>query len=97
MTERDEAWRPDDRETSSDVNRRVRRFMDWLVTQDAERVVVVSHGVWIECLLRNLGAFADGQRVYNTDAYAMKLHTKDGVFQRASEIGQIHSSIHTGY
>lgn len=93
MAEQDEAWSPTKRETLQDVERRIGRFWNWIVSERVDRVVVVSHGVWIECLLRKLGALPDGQRVYNTDAYAMKIHSKDGTFLRASEIGRIYSGM----
>jgi broad specificity phosphatase PhoE len=110
MSETDEAWTAHYRETLQDINRRIERFLGWLVSlpqmdhhheQEQSIVVVVSHGVWMECLLRKFDALADGQRVYNTDAYALRLHScvddndNDGqlVVVRASQIEQIHSSI----
>jgi broad specificity phosphatase PhoE len=94
MTELDEAWSSTQRETIGDVERRIGRFLDWLVSLPYQRIVVVSHGVWMECLLRQFNALPNGQRVFNTDAYAMKLHhTIDSKFTGASHIEQIYSSV----
>jgi broad specificity phosphatase PhoE len=111
MSETDEAWSVDYRETLQDIDRRIERFLNWLVSlpqmdhhdhheqEQQSFVVVVSHGVWMECLLRKFDALANGQRVYNTDAYALRLHScvddSNGqlVVVRASHIEQIHSSI----
>jgi broad specificity phosphatase PhoE len=85
MTEQDEAWTVDRRETLSDVNRRIDHFFDWLLfvampwSSNNGVAVVVSHGVWIECLLRRFsGALSDGLRVHNADAYALRLEFLDG-------------------
>jgi broad specificity phosphatase PhoE len=89
MTEQDEAWTPHRRETLSDVNRRIDHFFDWLLlvsmlpssslsSNNGVVVVVISHGVWIECLLRRfVGALPDGRRVHNADAYAIRLELLD--------------------
>jgi hypothetical protein len=88
MTEQDEAWTVDRRETLSDVNRRIDHFFDWLLfvsmlpssssSYSNGVVVVISHGVWIECLLRRfVGALPEGRRVHNADAFALRLELLD--------------------
>ena len=99
MTEHDDAWKSDRRETWDDIGLRVHRFLEWLVVQPqpqhlaraADNVVVVSHGVWIETLLRNHAPDLLGRdrRVYNTDAFACECVSANGVFVRIQNVRQI--------
>jgi broad specificity phosphatase PhoE len=107
MSEMDETWTAHNRETLQDIDRRIDRFLDWLVfslpqldhhheQQQQSVVAVVSHGVWMECLLRKFDALPNGQRVHNTDAYALRLFScvdNGQLVVRASQIEQIHSSV----
>jgi Histidine phosphatase superfamily (branch 1) len=51
MTEDDEAWKPDQRETINDVQRRATQFLELIVNRSESIIIVVSHGVFIETLL----------------------------------------------
>ncbi len=66
MTEQDEAWRSDKRESLSEVQHRIDRFLVWLSWNQVHHYVksgdtnnniqqgpylIVSHGVWIESML----------------------------------------------
>jgi broad specificity phosphatase PhoE len=85
MTEEDEQWKADQRETWDDILRRIDHFLDWLVLRREENVVVVSHGVWIEHLFRTKcpELLHNGQRrVHNLDAFACECVSLDGKFQR---------------
>jgi broad specificity phosphatase PhoE len=85
MTEEDEQWKPDRRETWDDILRRIDRFLDWLVLRREDNVVVVSHGVWIEHLFRTKypELLENGRRrVHNLDAFACECVSLDGKFQR---------------
>lgn len=99
MTESDEAWTEDRRETWDDIAGRVRRFLAWLVAwrQSADNVVVVSHGVWIETLLHlqapNVLGRSD-RRVHNTDAYACECVSTGGSFLRLQNNHQIRGQQH---
>lgn len=73
MTEHDNAWSPNRRETYIDVRRRVHNFFNWLSLQPHNCIAVVSHGVWMECALMEYcpEVLDNGQkRVYNCDVYA---------------------------
>lgn len=92
MTEQDDAWRMDWRETWDDVRDRVRYFVEiWLVQQPQNNIVVVSHGVWIEALLRQyVPRFLEGgKRVYNSDAYACQCVSRNNTFIRMEYVQQI--------
>ena len=94
MTESDDLWRVDRRERWDEVGLRVRRFLAWLVLPQhyaTDNVVVVSHGVWIEALLRSHAPDALGhdQRVYNTDAFACECVSTNGAFVRIQNVRQI--------
>ena len=107
MTEHDDAWRGDRRETWDDIRVRVHRFLAWLVVQHysdprpqshhvnaaaaAVVIVVVSHGVWIETLLRKYAPDVLGRdkRVYNTDAFACDVVSTNAVFVRIQNVQQI--------
>ncbi len=92
MTETDEAWKSYHRESWNDVKQRVDQFLAWLVQQPQTNVVVVSHGVWIETLLRTYAAtvLGDERRVYNTDALACHcVSSNRGEFLRLRTVQQI--------
>mmetsp|Transcript_34751 Transcript_34751/g.83093 ORF Transcript_34751/g.83093 Transcript_34751/m.83093 type:complete len:273 (-) Transcript_34751:106-924(-) len=72
ITEDDTDWRPDRREDIDDVARRVNSFLQWLVMQPHENVLIVTHGVWMEVCFRLLCPEAidfGRKRVYNCDVY----------------------------
>jgi broad specificity phosphatase PhoE len=84
MTEQDEQWKPDQRETWDDILRRIDLFLDWLVLRREDNVVVVSHGVWIEHLFRTKYPellHHGHRRVHNLDAFACECVSVDGKFQ----------------
>lgn len=82
MTEHDDDWKVDHRENFAEVDARVDRFLSWLVRRSEARVVVVTHGVWMESLFRVhcSTALSENQRVHNCDAFACEIVSKDGVF-----------------
>lgn len=102
MTEEDEAWKPDIRETIHDLNKRIDGFLMWLSwnqllhsisysnngqkkdmkdhqeQKQQQNLLVVTHGVWMECLFRKLKPEIlehDGKkrRVHNCDLYRLDL------------------------
>eukprot|EP00553_Chaetoceros_curvisetus_P001226 CAMPEP_0204619500 /NCGR_PEP_ID=MMETSP0717-20131115/5859_1 /ASSEMBLY_ACC=CAM_ASM_000666 /TAXON_ID=230516 /ORGANISM="Chaetoceros curvisetus" /LENGTH=174 /DNA_ID=CAMNT_0051633515 /DNA_START=32 /DNA_END=553 /DNA_ORIENTATION=+ len=88
MTEEDEAWRPDKRESLSEVRHRIDRFLVWLSWNQVHYVnngntsndvqgpfLVVSHGVWMESMLgKYCPSLLEGdKRVYNCDIYRATL------------------------
>jgi broad specificity phosphatase PhoE len=52
MPNEDEAWKLTERESIPDVVHRVNQFLQRLICRAETNIVVVSHGVWIECCLR---------------------------------------------
>ena len=74
MTEYDDAWRPDQREMIEDVQARVSKFLEFIVSRSESFIVIVSHGVFIETLLNTYCPQAlqyGQQRVYNCDMYCV--------------------------
>eukprot|EP00957_Ditylum_brightwellii_P003390 257223-Ditylum_brightwellii.AAC.1 len=73
MSENDDCWKPDKRESWNDVIERVDDFFHWLSTRPEKVVVIISHGIWIETVLRWFCPSALGsdgkRRVYNADVY----------------------------
>lgn len=85
LSEEDEAWKSDKRETIENVEYRVDHFLKWLswnqlVSADKSTgtnanvescaTLAVSHGVWMECLLRKYcPSIMEGgtRRVHNCD------------------------------
>ena len=67
MTEDDEAWNPNERESFKDLNKRIDNFLLWVswnqLLHDTNKstlseksdgkhhLLVVSHSLWIECML----------------------------------------------
>lgn len=72
MSEVDTWWRVEQREKYPELQERTQRFLDWLKNRPEQNIVVVSHGVWIECLLKR---FLGERRVYNTDSFACLLRS----------------------
>lgn len=92
MSESDEWWRPNKRESWDDIHRRVRSFLNWLVRRSEENIVVVSHGVWIEsCLVEQLKQDG-GRRVYNCDAFACEAVSLGSTFVRFENVRRIHGT-----
>ena len=65
MTEDDEAWNPNERESFKDLNSRIDNFLVWVSwngllennksilnekKDEKQHLLVVSHSLWIECL-----------------------------------------------
>lgn len=92
MTEHDEAWNPDKRESFGDLYKRINNFLHWLSwnelmrskridhrdieqSTDQQKLLVVSHGVWIECLFHHYKpeVLSGGKRVHNCDLYCVNL------------------------
>lgn len=81
MTEEDECWRPNRRETLNDIDERIDYFLFWLSKNQKQffgcpegspsNLLIVSHGVWMECLFRKYfpSVLEGGKRVYNCDIY----------------------------
>mmetsp|Transcript_53963 Transcript_53963/g.155798 ORF Transcript_53963/g.155798 Transcript_53963/m.155798 type:complete len:94 (+) Transcript_53963:124-405(+) len=93
MTENDDAWSPDRRETLPDIRNRISQFFEQLVGRPEENIVVVSHGVWIECCL-NLHcpeALEHGKkRVYNCNVFTGECVSRHGRFLRLQNVNRIH-------
>ena len=74
LTESDELWKMDKRETMLELQERVQHFFQNCLVQRSEtNIVVVSHGVWIEVCLNLLCPSAlefGNRRVYNCDMFA---------------------------
>ena len=79
MTELDELWTPQSRETVDEVVKRANQFFTYIMTTNdvsiGDHVLLVSHGVWIECCLQAFckDALKNGRRVYNCDVYRGEL------------------------
>mmetsp|Transcript_7107 Transcript_7107/g.15326 ORF Transcript_7107/g.15326 Transcript_7107/m.15326 type:complete len:302 (+) Transcript_7107:107-1012(+) len=76
ITEHDTDWKPHTRETRHDVAERARKFFHWLLHQPHDNIAVVSHGVWIECALREYCPEVlefGRKRVYNCEVYCGNL------------------------
>lgn len=90
MTEHDDAWRPDRRETINDVRRRASDLLDLIASRNETIIVTVSHGVFIETLLNTYcpEALQHGQlRVYNCDMYCVDCLSLSSVDHDNKEIG----------
>jgi Histidine phosphatase superfamily (branch 1) len=93
MTEDDELWKPDQRETLEMVHERILDFMAWLVQQPQNHVVVVTHGVFMECCLEYLcQGCLEGKRVYNCDAYASECQSSHGAFVSLHSVRHIETA-----
>jgi broad specificity phosphatase PhoE len=81
MTESDESWKEDQRESWESVEDRVQKFLRWLVQQPQDHVAVITHGVYMECLLESTcPGSLEGRRVYNCDAYACECRSAYGLY-----------------
>jgi len=91
ITEEDEAWKLVERESIHDVVNRVNQFLEWIVRRPETNVVVVSHGVWIECCFyaHFPEALAHGDRVGNGDLFSAECVSLHGVFQRLQNVRRI--------
>ena len=84
LSEEDEAWKSDERETIENVECRIDYFLKWLLwnisstrtnthtntNTKSSATLAVSHGVWMECLLRKYcPSLMEGgtRRIYNCD------------------------------
>ncbi len=80
MTEFDEAWREDIRETLNELRLRISHFLELLVSRSETNIVVVTHGVWLEqCFRVYCPQVLDHgrRRVYNCDMFAVDCVSKD--------------------
>lgn len=91
IPEQDEAWQLVERESVEDVVRRINRFLEWIVHRPETNIVVVSHGVWMECLFyaHFPMALANGDRVGNGDLFSTECVSCNGVFQRLQDVRRI--------
>ena len=81
MTEKDEKWSINSRVTVGCVVKRIHNVLEWIVQRHEATIFVVTHGVWIECLLNAYVPviLKDGSRVNNCDCYAADIVSgKDG-------------------
>ena len=92
MTEFDDAWREDTRETVSGLRLRISHFLRLLVSRSETNVVVVTHGVWLEECFRLYcpQVLENGRRrVFNCDMFAVDCVSKDREFIRFDNPHQI--------
>lgn len=91
MPVQDEAWQLTERESVPDVIQRVNQFLQWLIFREETNIVVVSHGVWIECCFyaHFPQALANGDRVGNGDLFAAECVSIHGQFQRLENVRRI--------
>jgi len=87
----DDDWQPDKREHLSDVIHRVNHFLSLLVKRPEQDIVVVSHGVWIECCfhVHFPSVLANGNRVRNCDLFAAECTSVNGNFQSLQNVRRI--------
>lgn len=67
-------------ESALDLQKRVKRFVDWLVQVNAKKVLICSHGRTIRCLL----AIMEGRPISAMEGYS---HANTGVFKADLEDG----------
>ena len=91
MTVEDELWKLTERESVPEVIQRVNQFLHWLVQRPETNIVVVSHGVWIECCfyVHSPQTLANGDRVRNCDCFAAECVSMNGMFQRLQNVRRI--------
>lgn len=94
MTEHDDAWSAERRESWGDIRTRVDACLAWLVHRNEDRIAVVTHGVWLEALLRTYSPATLGEsgRVHNCDAFSCQIVSKEGRFVRISQTQHIAGS-----
>lgn len=93
MPNDDEAWKLDERESIPDVIQRVNFFLQWLIQREETNIVVVSHGVWIECCLHAHcpQALPQGDRVHNADLFAGECVSVGGQFRGLENVRRLES------
>ena len=92
MTEFDEAWREDIRETLNELRLRISQFLALLVRRSETNIVVVTHGVWLEeCFRTYCPRVLDNgrRRVFNCDMYAVDCVSQNREFIRFENPNQI--------
>jgi broad specificity phosphatase PhoE len=96
MTNEDEAWMLSERETVPSVLNRINQFLQWLVTRSENNIVVISHGVWIECCFHahspetlHESSDASVDRVRNGDLFVGECVSLHGQFQRIEKVRRI--------
>ena len=91
MTIEDEAWKLTERESVPDVIQRVNQFLQWVIQRAETNIVVVSHGVWIECCIyaHCPQALQGGDRVQNGDIFAGECVSVQGRFQCLENVRRI--------
>eukprot|EP00533_Pseudo-nitzschia_delicatissima_P012069 CAMPEP_0197273638 /NCGR_PEP_ID=MMETSP1432-20130617/11546_1 /TAXON_ID=44447 /ORGANISM="Pseudo-nitzschia delicatissima, Strain UNC1205" /LENGTH=233 /DNA_ID=CAMNT_0042739325 /DNA_START=90 /DNA_END=791 /DNA_ORIENTATION=+ len=92
MSEIDEAWREDTRETLSELRLRISQFLALLARRSETNIVVVTHGVWLEeCFRSCCPRLLDNgrRRVFNCDMFAFDCVSKDMEFVRFENPHQI--------
>ena len=92
ITEFDEAWREDMRETVSELRLRISHFFRLLVCRPESNIVVVTHGVWLEeCFRSYCPQVLDHgrRRVYNCDMFAVDCVSQNREFVRFDNPRQI--------
>lgn len=95
LTEADDDWRSDARESRDDVTRRIHDFFIWLLRQPHDNVAVVTHGVWMECAILAYCPEAlefGRKRVYNCEVYHGRLAGgggEDGVGVALRDVEQL--------
>lgn len=93
MTENDDAWSPDRRETIHDIRHRISLFLETLSQREETNVVVVSHGVWIERCFHMCcpEALEHGKkRVHNCNVFVGECVSREGKFLRLQNVNHIH-------
>lgn len=87
----DDDWQPDKREHFSDVIARVNQFLSQLVKRPEQNIVVVSHGVWIECCFQVIcpNLLRNGDRVRNCDMFAAECISENGNFHSLQNVKRI--------
>mmetsp|Transcript_179 Transcript_179/g.216 ORF Transcript_179/g.216 Transcript_179/m.216 type:complete len:232 (-) Transcript_179:1506-2201(-) len=93
MPNDDEAWKLDERESIPDVIQRVNFFLQWLIQREETNIVVISHGVWIECCLHAHcpQALQQGDRVHNADLFAGECVSVGGQFRGLENVRRLES------
>ena len=93
MTENDDAWKVDSRESIIDVHCRVVSFLKEVATFRENNIVVISHGVWIETCFKSFCPEAldhGSKRVHNCNIFVGECICRDGEFLSLENVHQIH-------
>lgn len=98
MTETDERWKKDRRETARDIVFRVQDFVErWIPELTEKTIFVVTHGVWLEYCFRTYASSMmelANKRIFNCEVYATEIvssidHSGCCNFVRMQNIRQI--------